>query len=155
MSSAHPRLTVLLAEDSEDDAFFFRWSLRKAALSCHLVHVWNGEEARRYLAQASPFGGGIVRRPDLVFLDLKMPTLSGFEVLAWLREHPFDPPLDVAILSGSEHASDVERARALGASGYYPKPISIEHLQARFARARERSFANSPALAPSGDPART
>lgn len=61
-----------------------------------------------------------------------MPTLTGFEVLAWIRDHPFVPPLDVAVLSGSDHANDVERATALGASNYYVKPLSPEQLRSRF-----------------------
>lgn len=134
MSSEPKRPIVLLAEDSEDDAFFFRWSLQKCGIKCDLVHATDGAQARRILEGCADAEG---RRkdncPDLVFLDLKMPALTGFEVLEWIRDHPFTPPLDVAVLSGSEHAIDVERATALGASAYFVKPISAENLRARFA----------------------
>lgn len=128
------RPIVLLAEDSEDDAFFFRWTLQKAGLQCELVHAADGAAALRVLESCAAANGQRNDRcPDLVFLDLKMPALTGFELLEWIRAHPFDPPLDVAILSGSEHASDVERATALGASAYFVKPILADHLRARFA----------------------
>jgi CheY-like chemotaxis protein len=134
MSAESTRPIVLLAEDSEDDAFFFRWSLKKTGLHCHLVHASDGLQAVRILEGcATPHGRRTPQCPDLVFLDLKMPALTGFEVLEWIRAHPFDPPLDVAVLSGSEHATDVARAKALGASAYYVKPISAENLRARFA----------------------
>lgn len=133
------RPIVLLAEDSEDDAFFFRWTLKKAGLDCELHHAADGAEAIRMLeATAGPGGRRGPRSPDLVFLDLKMPTLTGFEVLAWIRDHPFDPPLDIAVLSGSEHASDVQRAKDLGASSYYVKPLTADQLRARFAAWHEQ-----------------
>lgn len=134
------RPIVLLAEDSEDDAFFFRWTLKKCGLDCDLVHAADGAEAIRILdTAAGPDGRRGKGCPDLVFLDLKMPTLTGFEVLAWIRDHPFNPPLDVAVLSGSEHASDVQRAKDLGASAYYVKPLTPEQLRARFAAWQEQS----------------
>jgi CheY-like chemotaxis protein len=124
------RPLVLLVEDSEDDAFFFRWTLDKCGFACDVTHAVNGASAIDHLAAGLPGGGG--RLPDLVFLDLKIPTYNGFEVLAWIHEQHFDPPLDVVVLSGSEHTSDIQRAHLLGATGYYVKPISIEQLRARF-----------------------
>jgi CheY-like chemotaxis protein len=130
MSSPPPFPLVLLVEDSEDDAFFFRWTLDKCGFPCEVVHAVDGAAAVKHLAAGLPGKGG--RLPDLVFLDLKIPTLTGFEVLAWIREQNFTPPLDVAVLSGSEHASDIQRAHLLGATGYYVKPLSIEQLRGRF-----------------------
>ena len=141
MSSAPAKPVVLLAEDSEDDAFFFRWNLQKAGLACDLIHASDGGQALQILQQrCGPAAASAPARcPDLVFLDLKMPALTGFELLEWIQAHPFDPPLDVAVLSGSDHASDVARAKALGASAYYVKPISTDHLRARFAAWRDKN----------------
>src|SRR5690349_12849731 len=127
MSSQSPRPLVLLVEDSEDDAFFFRWTLEKCGFPCDVIHAVDGAAAMEHLAAGRPDRGG--RAPDLVFLDLKIPTFTGFEVLTWIREQQFNPPVDVAVLSGSEHASDIQRAHLLGASGYYVKPLSIEQLR--------------------------
>lgn len=132
------RPTVLLVEDTEDDAFFFRLCLRKAGLDCDLIHLMDGAAAITYLegtAQLKP--GGRVS-PDLVFLDLKISAFSGFEVLNWIREQSFQPPLDVAVLSGSEHAGDMERAFALGATAYIVKPVQRPQLASRFAAWRQR-----------------
>jgi CheY-like chemotaxis protein len=140
MSSPLQRPFVLLVEDSEDDAFFFRWTLHKCGLDCDLVHAADGEAAVRHLEECLK---GTKPCPDLVFLDLKMPTMTGFEVLTWIRSRSFGRPLDVAVLSGSEHASDVERATALGASAYYVKPISVELLRARFAAWHQKQSGQS------------
>lgn len=130
MPSSPPRPSVLLVEDSEDDAFFFRWTLEKCGIRCEIVHASDGAIAIEHLTAAMPGGGGPTF--DLVFLDLKLPALTGFEVLNWIRERRFTPPLDVAVLSGSEHASDIQRAHMLGATAYYVKPLSIEQLRTRF-----------------------
>jgi CheY-like chemotaxis protein len=119
---------VLLVEDSEDDAFFFRWTLEKCGLPCDVVHVVDGVAAIQHLEAVV---AGSAPHPDLVFLDLKIPSFTGFEVLSWIQTQHFEPALDVAVLSGSEHAIDIQRAHALGATGYYVKPLSVEQLRTR------------------------
>jgi len=121
-----PTLQVLLVEDSEDDAFFFRWTLRKCDMPVEVVHVADGGAAIQHFEAVF---AGHRPPPDVVFLDLKIPTFSGFEVLEWLRRQARSTPLHVMVLSGSEHANDVARAQALGADGYLVKPISPELLK--------------------------
>ena len=118
---------VLLVEDSDDDAFFFRTTLRKCGASCELVHRDNGGTALDYFTGVET---GATRRPDLVFLDPTLPTLSGFEILTWLHERPLAEALRLFVLSGSEHNGDFARAEALGTAGYFVKPISAEDLRA-------------------------
>jgi len=61
-------------------------------------------------------------------LDLKMPRLTGFDVLDWLHSHPQYRDLPVVVLSSSDNPIDITRARELGDSDYYVKPISYHHL---------------------------
>jgi CheY-like chemotaxis protein len=141
---------VLLVEDSEDDAFFFRWTAGKCSQRCQITHVVDGAAAIRYFEEAL---AGRAHIPDVVFLDLKIPEFNGFEVLSWLRDHPFNPPLDVCVLSGSEHQSDVERAKSLGATGYQVKPLALEQLEDQLTRSRGRNSNTShgagvPVVAP-------
>ena len=120
------RALILLVEDSEDDAFFFRWTLKKSGCTPDLEHVTNGETAIERLKASLEKG---LRRPDVVFLDLKIPHFNGFEVLEWIKGQSFEPKLQVLILSGSEHASDIQRASDLGAAGYHVKPLSVDDLR--------------------------
>jgi DNA-binding response OmpR family regulator len=66
--------------------------------------------------------------PALLLLDLKMPRLDGFEVLAWLGEQPALLKLPVVVLSSSSDDSDIFKARQLGAREYIVKPLSLPDL---------------------------
>jgi CheY-like chemotaxis protein len=117
---------ILLVEDSEDDAYFFRRILKHSGIQCNLVHVDDGAAALDALEQAK---FRTEHRPGLIFLDLKLPTYDGFEILQWIRDQQFDPPMEVAVLSGSEHDVDISRAKSLGAKHYFAKPLSVEQLR--------------------------
>lgn len=121
---------ILLVEDSEDDLFFFQRALKQTGIETSLTHKPDGRAAISYLERVL---AGEERMPDLMFLDLKMPAFTGFEVLEWLSQQKFQRALPVAVLSGSEQPGDVERALALGASAYFVKPIHVQQLRTRIA----------------------
>jgi DNA-binding response OmpR family regulator len=121
MSDIKVSRKILLVEDSEDDAFFFRRALKRTGVACECVHVSNGGDATSYLRQNHEVF-------HLVFLDLKIPVLNGFEVLKWLRDQPFRDRLEIIVLSGSDDPRDVSSARDLGATDYMIKPVSVEDL---------------------------
>lgn len=135
MTSDPKRPVILLAEDSDDDVYFFRWVARKVAQDFDIVCVPDGKEAVRVLAAGIDASGHRTSQcPDIFFLDLKMPMYSGFEVLQWMQSHPVTPPIPVAILSGSDHAADIDRAVHLGASAFFTKPISAPKMAEFLAR---------------------
>ena len=117
--------SVLLADDSEDDRMLFELALRKVPGMRLVGTVLDGDQAISYLAGRAEFED---RKkfpfPDLVFLDLKMPRVTGFEVLDWLRN--WEPKPFVAVFSGSELETDVRRALSLGADTYKVKPSNCE-----------------------------
>src|SRR2546421_12885115 len=103
--------TILLVEDSEDDVFFMRRALKKAQISCPLEVACDGQQAIDYLGRTGKYAGRAEHPlPSLVFLDLKMPCVSGFEVLEWLRQQP--PALNeipVFVLTSSPEERDRNR----------------------------------------------
>jgi CheY-like chemotaxis protein len=117
--------TVLLVEDSEDDAFLFNWKFEQSGCDCVVHHVLDGAAALEFLRQALISG----TLPKVMFLDLKMPVMNGFEVLSWLQEQNFRAEMPVVVLSGSDQESDKEKARQLGASDYLVKPVKVSDLQ--------------------------
>jgi|SRR5215471_13380567 len=115
----------LLVEDSEDDVFFMQRALRQAGVHSPLHVVRNGEEAIDYLSGQNDFSNREKHPlPDLVFLDLKMPGVNGFDVLKWIREQPLSIP--VAVLTSSPEEIDRQRAQEFGADCYLLKPPTKE-----------------------------
>ena len=122
-------LRILLAEDDNDDAFFFTRALQRAGLTHLLIRAVSGQEVIDYLGKCLPVPGQPQEpTPHLLVLDLKMPALDGFTVLEWVQRQPFLNPMPVVILSSSALFSDFERAKALGADAYYVKPFDASKL---------------------------
>jgi CheY-like chemotaxis protein len=115
--------TILLCEDNEDDVMLFRRALSASRLSNTLQVARDGEVAIDYLAGSGAFiDRAEFPLPILVFVDLKMPRLGGFEVVEWMREHRQFDAICIIVLSSSSIEKDVNRAYATGANGYLVKP---------------------------------
>jgi len=85
----------------------------------------DGDEAIAYLSGRKEFANREkFPYPDLMFLDLKMPRVTGFEVLTWLQNKARKP--FITVFSGSEMENDLKRAFALGADSYKVKPSNSE-----------------------------
>ena len=125
-----PTYEVLLIEDNHDDIFLMRRAVRKAGMPWNLTVVTDGQEALDYVAGIGKFS---VReqhtRPTLIFLDLKLPYVSGFDVLASIRAHQILKEIPVVILSSSPEDRDQKKAMELGANIYRLKPPSEQMLR--------------------------
>ena len=110
---------ILLVEDDPNDALLAQRALQRAGASQEILHLQDGEEAINYLSGKPPFADrSRYPLPSLVLLDLKMPRMSGFDVLAWLQGKPEFEELAVVVLTGSIEPQDAENAKKLGAVGY-------------------------------------
>jgi CheY-like chemotaxis protein len=128
---AEHELTILLVEDSPDDAFFFRRALDNTGLKASLHVAEDGQEATDYLTNQGRFSDPEqYPRPDVVFIDLKTPGLNGFELLEWIRVQFAQAPFRAVVLTSSDEPQDHQRALDLGVDAYFLKPISPEQLRA-------------------------
>jgi CheY-like chemotaxis protein len=118
---------ILVAEDEETDIMILQLALQRAGLSNPVIVTRDGQQAIEYLDQncASNLPHVI---PALLLLDLKMPRLTGFDVLAWLSDRPELRHIPAVILSSSSHEGDRTKALQMGASEYYVKPNSLSEL---------------------------
>jgi|KBSMisStaDraftv2_1062788.scaffolds.fasta_scaffold660845_2 CheY-like chemotaxis protein len=116
---------VLLVDDDENDRLLFGSALKDTRLDVELFEMPDGCAAINYLLSAEPAEFSL---PDVVFLDLKMPAMDGFEVLKEIRSRPELKGLTVFILSHSSERSDMVRAHALGADAAYRKPTHYKDL---------------------------
>ena len=117
---------LLLVEDSDDDAYFFKRTLDKSGATCSFHHATDGAQAIDFLENASRSEEPSL--PQIIFLDLKMPTVNGFEVLDWINKQTFSSQIQVIVLSGSEYEEDKQRAEKLGAAAYLVKPVKVSDL---------------------------
>ncbi len=115
--------TILLVEDDPGDVFRIQRAFRKTNLASSLEVVSDGEKAIYYLSGEELYQDrDRYPLPSLVLLDLKLPRVSGFEVLSWLRNKSNIKHLPVVILTSSDQQVDIERAYTLGANSYLAKP---------------------------------
>jgi len=126
---------ILVAEDDPTDAYFFQRAFKRAGIPVMLHFVRDGQEVIDYLQGKGAFGDRNEHPvPQLVLLDLKMPRVDGFGVLAWLREQPMSANLRIVIFTSSREPRDINRAYGLGANWYLVKPHSMDELTALVGR---------------------
>jgi CheY-like chemotaxis protein len=120
--------TALLVEDNPDDVFLMRRVFKKARINARLLVVTDGKQAISYLEGTGDYQDRhLYPLPELVFLDLKLPFLHGFVVLAWIRKQANLNEVQVVILTSSMEDQDREKAAAFGAP-YLIKPPTPEML---------------------------
>ena len=120
---------VLLVEDDENDIFFFQRAMKMAGWTDPLKIAQDGQQAVEYLKGTGPFSSREeFPIPALVLLDLKLPFLSGLEVLKWIRTESEVRKIAVVMLTSSKEEVDVEQACQLGANAYVVKPAASDDL---------------------------
>jgi CheY-like chemotaxis protein len=119
--------TILVVEDEEDSVLLLESAFRKAHFSNPVHRVSHGALAIEYLSNAVA-RERTVPLPALVLLDLKLPLVSGIEVLKWIRSHPLLHSLIVIVFSSSTEPNDIAQAYRAGANSYLVKPTSLNTL---------------------------
>lgn len=128
---------ILLVEDSADDVFFFRRAVNKSGIPAVTHLAADGVEAMDYLLNRGQFTDATAHpRPQIMFLDLKLPHVNGFELLEWMQRHAECPQPPVVILTSSSQPEDQERAEALGASLYMTKSLSPDQFREALQKCR-------------------
>ncbi len=123
-------LTILIAEDSENDALLLQMALKRAGIKERVYVVADGVEAIAYLRGEGKYKDrSKFPFPNVLFTDLKMPRMSGFEVLQWLRSNPECFIIPIIVLSASQLDDDIRKAYQLSANAYLVKPGKFEDLQ--------------------------
>jgi CheY-like chemotaxis protein len=138
------RQGILLVEDNLDDVLLLRRMLSRVELPRPVQVVSSGEAALALLDGEGEYTDRqMFPLPNLVFLDLKLPGMSGFEVLTWIRQQPRFSKLQVVVLTASPLTIDIYRAYELGANSYLVKPVKPEAL-AGVARSLDLNWLDVP-----------
>jgi CheY-like chemotaxis protein len=122
-------LPILQVEDVEDDITLMQLAVAEAQLDCPLISVRDGQEAIDYLSGAGEYAERQrYPLPRLILLDLKLPRVSGLEVLRWIRHESQVKSVVVLVMTSSTLQRDINQAYLAGANSFMTKPSGILEL---------------------------
>ncbi len=120
----YENVEILFVEDSIDDANLTIRALSKSGFTNKLHHVKDGAEALDFMYCKGNYAlRNIKETPKLILLDLKMPKVSGMQVLEKIKADPAFKSTPVVILTSSNEDPDIAKCYALGANSYIVKPV--------------------------------
>ena len=129
MSNETSNLTIIMADDDEDDRFFARDAFEANHLDVDMRFVEDGEELMDYLYQRGKFSAPeCAPRPDLILLDLNMPRKDGREALKEIKTAPTLCTIPVVILTTSSADEDIIHTYQLGVNSFITKPVTFPGL---------------------------
>jgi CheY-like chemotaxis protein len=118
--------TILMVEDNADDEEFTLRALRRANVSNEIVVTRDGREALDYLFGEGAYAGRELKTmPAVILLDLKLPKISGLEVLRRVRAEPATRLIPVVVLTSSSEDEDMVNSYHSGANSYVRKPVEF------------------------------
>ena len=122
-------ITILLADDDEDDRKLAQEALVESRLANDLHTVEDGEELMDYLLRRGKYAAlADSPRPGLILLDLNMPKKDGREALREIKADPSLRQIPVVVLTTSKAEEDIYRTYDLGANSFITKPVMFESL---------------------------
>ncbi|MDC8759903.1 response regulator [Janthinobacterium fluminis] len=116
---------ILLIEDNPSDVGLTERALKKSNITNALVVANDGQEGLDYLYAEGVHAGRDGTLPVLVLLDLKLPGLSGLDVLRRIRADPRSHRVPVVILTSSREEQDIAAGYDLGVNSYIRKPVDF------------------------------
>jgi CheY-like chemotaxis protein len=117
---------ILLAEDNPNDVELALCALAEKNLAQDVAVVRDGEEALAYLRKQGTYADRPDGLPVVTLLDIKMPKVSGLEVLETMRGDPELAKIPVVMLTSSREEADVIRSYSHGVNAYVVKPVDFD-----------------------------
>ncbi len=111
--------SILLVDDDEDDMLLFQEALKKVDKTISLTYADCCDSAMKLLHAAASL-------PDIIFMDINMPKITGLECLVLMRKSALLKKVPIVIYTTSKRDSDVTDAKVLGANAFFTKPVSFE-----------------------------
>ncbi len=129
MSSQAQPVTILMADDDDEDYMLTADALREARLLNTLYRVKDGEELMEYLLLKGKYASRAeAPLPSLILLDLNMPRKDGREALKEIEAHADLRKIPVVVLTTSEAKEDITQCYEIGANSYIKKPVTFDGL---------------------------
>ena len=128
MSSIHPALTILLADDDEEDRMMTIDALRARRVANEIRCVADGQELIDCLFRRGKYADSEEPLPGLILLDLNMPKKDGREALAEIKSDPELRRIPVVVMTTSKAEQDVLSTYNLGSNSFISKPVTLAGL---------------------------
>ncbi len=129
MSNKRKSITILVAEDDEDDRLLMKEALEENRLANDLHFVVDGEELMDFLLHRGQYSDPeIAPLPSLILLDLNMPRKDGREALKEIKADPNLRRIPIVVLTTSKAEEDILRTYDLGVSSFISKPVVFESM---------------------------
>lgn len=126
---------ILIVEDDNNDEELAKIALNENDIHVNLKFSRDGIDACDFLFSTGKYESQKNDLPHVIFLDLKLPKLSGMEVLKKIRANPATKYVPVVIFTSSKEASDINEAYENGANAFVAKPISFSDFSATIQQA--------------------
>ncbi len=121
---------ILLVEDNGRDAELMVRALRKNHLANQLHVIEDGPEALDFIFRRGAYAqGSHAENPRVILLDIKLPKLSGLEILREIKSNPETRSVPVVMVTSSNEDPDIKTAYELGANSYVVKPVDFDSFQ--------------------------
>ena len=112
---------LLIIDDDSDDHFLLRKAIDATIPQAIVESLYDGSEALQFLENCTTL-------PNLIFLDLNMPVVSGTSTIKLIREKDYLANLPIIVLTTSNSERDRTESMKLGASDFYSKPFNQQDL---------------------------
>lgn len=118
---------VLVVEDNPDHLELTLLALKEQGVNAEIAVALDGTQALDFVfGQGTHIGRDTQRQPDFILLDMKLPKLSGLDVLRSLRANPLTALIPVVMLTSSSEQSDIATCYRSGANSFIRKPVDFE-----------------------------
>ena len=126
---------IILVEDNPSDADLIKRALNKNNVANKILHLKDGQEVLQYLFGEGQWKGRTTANtPKVILLDLKMPKVSGIEVLKKIKSNEETRSIPVVILTSSKEDPDIKECYKLGVNSYVVKPVGFEEFSSTVAQ---------------------
>ena len=120
-------MEIILIEDNDFDAELTLRALKQYNLANQITRFDDGQEALDFLFPSGVSNEAIMKvKPKLILLDLKLPGISGLEVLQAIKSDPRTRFIPVVVLTSSTEEQDVIKSYQLGVNSYISKPVEFD-----------------------------
>ncbi|NEN24239.1 response regulator [Cryomorpha ignava] len=126
--------STLIIDDDPISCFINQKIIERTELTQHIAVVHNGAEALEYIVKDVSANSETGNKPDLIFLDLNMPGMDGFEFLQKYKalERNYWENVEIVVLTSSNNQTDINKTKGYNVMAYLTKPLTVESLNSLF-----------------------